>query len=872
MSTNIRADKLEELINTYDIEIDENIKWDNEKKIKVLGDYFISLEPDKYSWATRYVQSLNTVMLCKHLKEELKNFDLNPTESDDYIAETKLNGFRCFSPETQLYCEDGTIRTIKEIVDNKLPVSVLSYNEKEDKIEFKKVTGWFKNGKKELREWVYLESINNKNLRVTKDHKIFTKNRGYIEAKDISPSDILLISIEGLNQVQEQVLLGSFLGDGNVSTEKRIKSPWGSHRLIMVHEEKQKDYLDKKVACLDYFKGKTTNYTSGYGSFCYRHVFKPMKELSTLVESNYETLSNPKVKFQRRKKLTSSLMEKLNWLGIAVWYMDDGHLLPNKELANVTNHWCRAEIATNKFNEEEREIIKNYFEKFGMQGSYVRSKGDTYIFTLNSESSQKFFQEIAPYIPESMEYKLPIEYRGKNKVEWWKESNTIFKYIEVQGIKVKNYKEYKRGKRSKGWYESYDIEVKDNHNLFATNILAHNCIVSYSPETGFEMFSRNESTSNFLNGNFTNKYLFINKGIITEPKDYKEKFNYRFVLDGEVTVDKQIEGVGTNGVSVEDYIQSILGSNDERAKSFQKEECRLRFTAFDVLYFEKDPKVPAEWTPQYNYYEEDFSPEMVKWVEEHFADYLRSGNFKQGGTRNKKLYQYLYSLRKTCKYDVRRLPFGKRRELRHKIVSFLQGKNIPVYEVDSEDTFKIAFTENILREGGEGSILKNIHAPYVSSLRSSRSHRAALKVKQSINSMLSDDMQVVGDFDVFITSANPPKSDRITDMIGALNCSIYIKEEDGTIKEHEIASISGIPHEWKRELAEVDPITGKITLNPKYKDKVIPINGLALTKGNLKFQHATLLAKGKLDFKPKNPTDCTWDRATLNDMVITRGE
>ena len=869
MGVNLRSDKLEETINTYGIEVDENINWDNEKKIKLLGDYFLSMEPEKYSWATRYVQSLNTVMLCKHLKDELKNFTINPTESDDYIAETKLNGFRCCRAETQLYCGDRTIRTIKEIVDNKLPVSVLSYNEKEDKVEFKKVTGWFNNGLKKHSEWVSLGRIGTRKLKVTKDHKVYTKNRGYIEAQDIRKDDIILLSIQSLNKTQEQLLIGSFLGDGNISTEKRSNLSYGEHRLILVHQEKQKDYLYKKIECLDYFKGKLTEYTSGYGSHCFRHVFKPIKELGTFVENNYEPEVNPRKNFQRRKRLTLPLMEKLDWLGIAVWYMDDGHLLPNKELANVTNRWCRVQIATNKFNEEERKIIKNYFEKYGIHGSYIKSKGETYTFDINSESSQKFFKEVAPYIPESMEYKLPLEYRGKEKVEWWKDNQTVLKSIEITGVDVHTYKV--NGKSNSSW-ECYDIEVEDNHNFFADNALVHNCIVAYSPETGFEMFSRNESTSNFLNGNLTSKYLFINKGLITEPKDYKNAFNYRFILDGEVIVDKQIEGVGNGGVTVEDYIQSILGSNEERAKSFQKEECKLKFTAFDVLYFEKDPKIPAEWTPQYNYYEEEFSPEMVKWVEEHFSEYLRSGNFKQGGTKCKKLYQYLYLLRKTCKYDVRRLPFSKRRELRHKLVDFLQSKNIPVFEVDSEDTFKIAFTEQLLREGKEGSILKCLHAPYISSMRSSRSHRAALKVKQSINSMLSEDMNIVGDFDVFITSANPPKSDRITDMIGALNCSIYIKEEDGTIKEHEIASISGIPHEWKRKLAEIDVNTGKISLNPEYKYKVIPINGLALTKGNLKFQHATLLNKGQLEFKPKNPTDCTWDRSALNEMVITRGE
>ena len=66
---NFRSDKLEEAIHTYGLELNDQIKWDNEKMIKALGDYFISLEPEKYSWGARYVQSLNTVMLCEHLKK-----------------------------------------------------------------------------------------------------------------------------------------------------------------------------------------------------------------------------------------------------------------------------------------------------------------------------------------------------------------------------------------------------------------------------------------------------------------------------------------------------------------------------------------------------------------------------------------------------------------------------------------------------------------------------------------------------------------------------------------------------------------------------------------------------------------------------------
>ena len=70
----------------------------------------------------------------------------------------------------------------------------------------------------------------------------------------------------------------------------------------------------------------------------------------------------------------------------------------------------------------------------------------------------------------------------------------------------------------------------------------------------------------------------------------------------------------------------------------------------------------------------------------------------------------------------------------------------------------------------------------------------------------------------------------------------------------------------------MDVETGKVSLNPEYEGKVIAIDGLALTASNLKFQHATLKNNGIVEFKAKNPSECTWDENVLKDMVITRGQ
>lgn len=399
-------------------------------------------------------------------------------------------------------------------------------------------------------------------------------------------------------------------------------------------------------------------------------------------------------------------------------------------------------------------------------------------------------------------------------------------------------------------------------------------LLCYSPEDGFTLYSRKESVETYLNSDLTDKILFIKDGLIKEPKDFINKLNYRFVLDGEIIVNS--DGANFEGVqyeSIEDYVQAVLGSNAERAKSFQKDGHRLIFKIFDVLYYEPNAKGNEAPEYKYDYSAQEPNEEEIKWIEKTYEKYLTSTGYKLEGKltgKNKKLYIYLRTLRYLPKYDVRKYPFSKRRELRDSLIKRLQNIGIPAEEVAHEDVNKIDFLDTILRNLGEGIICKNLYAPYIAGMKSSRSHKACLKVKQNMQNIL-DNLDKVEDFDVFITSANPPKSNRIKDMIGSLNCSIYIIGEDGQTREHQIASVTGISHEWKRKFAKIDPVTGEISLNPEYLNKVIAINGLALTATNLKFQHAVIKDKNAIEFKAKNPTECVFDIETLRDMVLVRG-
>lgn len=391
--------------------------------------------------------------------------------------------------------------------------------------------------------------------------------------------------------------------------------------------------------------------------------------------------------------------------------------------------------------------------------------------------------------------------------------------------------------------------------------------VYYDPAVGFKFFSRRESVSTFTNNELTDKILFIERGLISEPQDYIGKYNYRFILDGEITVDSSnctFEGVQYE--NIEDLMQAMMGSLPERAKQFQKEGNKFVFNIFDCIFFEPKPTGEPPAVHFDYFWDNELDADAIAWVEAQFYEYLKSAGFK-GYSSAKLLYKYLYTLRNSVKGDIRRAPFAKRREIRNQLVKFLKEKGLPFVVVDGEDEDKAGYLEDVLEAHGEGIILKNLKAPYISGLKSSRSHRACMKVKQSITQLLSS-QDVQDDFDVIITGINKPKSDRIKDMIGSLKCSVYVND-NGETYLHEIANVSGIPHEWKREFASFDEY-GNMVLNPKYYGKVIAINGMALTH-KLKFQHAVLFDATGMYFKDKNPDSCVWEKETLQNMVITRG-
>lgn len=130
--------------------------------------------------------------------EHFANFPDILTEGEEVIITEKLHG--CFHHTTKILLADGNTKDIGDIVDNKLPVKVLSYNFKEKKTEEKEITNWYNNG-------YSIDFLKINDCICTKKHLFYT-SEGYVEAENLKLGHTLI----GNNTTHEVHSIQKFRG------------------------------------------------------------------------------------------------------------------------------------------------------------------------------------------------------------------------------------------------------------------------------------------------------------------------------------------------------------------------------------------------------------------------------------------------------------------------------------------------------------------------------------------------------------------------------------------------------------------------------------------------------------------------------------
>ena len=414
-----------------------------------MGDSHVGLQARLMSQALRKItgalsNSGTTAIFINQLREKIGVF------------------FGCFHYNTRVTLADGTQEKIGKIVNQKMAVEVLSYDPETDRIVPRKIVNWFDNGPTdEFLQFTVAKSGRNGRAQfaATANHLIRTPG-GWREAGELLAGDrVMVTEPHRLSSQQMQVVLGSLMGDGNLSPNRRDRT---GVRFRLGHGPKQVDYLDWKVSL--FANIGCSRRTSAAGAVF--ADFTPLPELDELRQAVYFG--------DGKKHLSEEYLKALTPLALAIWYMDDGcFTVRSKGVQERTQGGSgRIDICVDAMSIGTRDRMVDYLrDTHGLDVKLItRGVRAQQVIQFSTAASAAFQEIVAPWVHPSMEYKLLPRFRGLFRLEPEfvapSERPVPARILDIH-VKPKTRSMHR-----------FDIEVEGNHNYFVDGVMVHN-----SPET-----------------------------------------------------------------------------------------------------------------------------------------------------------------------------------------------------------------------------------------------------------------------------------------------------------------------------------------------------------------------------------------------------
>jgi recombination protein RecA len=369
--------------------------------------------------------------------------------------------FGCFDYGTRVVLADGTTEKIGKIVNQRLPVEVMSMDAESGKIEPRKVVNYFRNGTTD--RWLHFEveaggGSGRRKFTCTENHTIFTPD-GEVAAGELEPGDEVLVACKhyALSRDQEQLILGGVLGDGSL---RRVSQYGVAFRVG--HGEGQREYLEWKHELLAPFARTIAPTGAGFG-----FDTVPMIQLRALHDAVY-------IGGKGKEAVSEEVVRGLDARAIAIWYADDGTFGGSYE------RWGhgKAEICAKALSRDHLELLARRCEELGMGHPTVTSRG----LLFSGERTKQLHERIAAYVHPSMAYKLHPDLRGR--FGWHPDSSdahlngtrlasrTTLRAVPMRVVSIAARPAPAR-RRTR-----FDLEVEGNHTYLVDHVVVHN-----SPET-----------------------------------------------------------------------------------------------------------------------------------------------------------------------------------------------------------------------------------------------------------------------------------------------------------------------------------------------------------------------------------------------------
>lgn len=192
----------------------------------------------------------------------------------------------------------------------------------------------------------------------------------------MNTKQVQMIRLMTLTKKQQEIVVGSLLGDGHLAKTTRGYAFRVNHGLL------QKEYVDWKYKELASLTNSSPD--TGINHYYFRTVshsyFDRMRKMFYVGD---------------RKIVPKSIKKLITPLMLAVWFMDDG-----------TREGNQARLNTQSFTKKENELLSKALEtKLGIITSLNRDR-KYFRLRISDESMDNFRKIISPAIIPSMRYKL----------------------------------------------------------------------------------------------------------------------------------------------------------------------------------------------------------------------------------------------------------------------------------------------------------------------------------------------------------------------------------------------------------------------------------------------------------------------------------
>ena len=202
----------------------------------------------------------------------------------------------------------------------------------------------------------------------------------------------------------KSLLIGLLIGDGTISNNFVFK---------LSHSSKQKEYLQWKIDLLNQYGIKNNGmkeYISKNGYNIGKSVLYSQLSIIPIIKVLRRVFYFPKKYLGNR-----TLLNKLDRLGLAIWYMDDGHINIRKTGDKIHGFYIKISLC------EPEETIQNVIDFFKEEWNinfYKFSEGKgTYSICCGTKEGIKFIDLIKEYVEQipSMKYKITYDLSQRTK-------------------------------------------------------------------------------------------------------------------------------------------------------------------------------------------------------------------------------------------------------------------------------------------------------------------------------------------------------------------------------------------------------------------------------------------------------------------------